>query len=128
VSLPETHELAKRLLADPAVSLDQARAEIIAHVAGEGDANPTSPQVRVEVGEGEGQKRAVAMRDAILHRAMPDRFKLTDGAREFMGFRLAGLARIALEDARIPTRGLSELTIVQRALRLKTEQGPDLYQ
>ncbi|KAB1086482.1 hypothetical protein F4V91_08600 [Neorhizobium galegae] len=74
------------------------------------------------VGEEHSEKRAVAMREALHHRADPN-FELTSAAREYRGFSLMDMAREALELRGVKTRGMSRDEIAGAALAQRSGYG-----
>lgn len=67
------------------------------------------------VGEEHHEKRAAAMRDALMHRANPTS-DIADAAREYRGFSLMDMAREALDVRGVRTRGMSRDEIAGAAL------------
>jgi hypothetical protein len=81
--------------------------------------DPIITDSRAEVtGPANTERRAAAIENALLHRAYPGEFKLTDDGRDFRGMSLVELARDALESAGIRTRGMSKMDVAQDALLL----------
>lgn len=54
--------------------------------------------------------------EALLHRGLPDRFKMTDRAREFYGWRVTEIGRELLEASGKRMRGKSDMEITRLAL------------
>ena len=61
--------------------------------------------------------RREAIAEAILHRAQPQAFAMTDRAREYRGMRLIDVARDCLEAAGVRTRGMTPNEIAYQATR-----------
>lgn len=61
--------------------------------------------------------RREAIAEAVLHRAQPQTFDMTDRAREYRGMRLLDVARECLEAAGMRTRGLTPNEIAYQATR-----------
>lgn len=61
--------------------------------------------------------RREAIAEAVLHRAQPQAFQMTDRAREYRGMRLIDVARDCLEAAGIRTRGMTPNEIAYQATR-----------
>lgn len=93
-----------------------------AHVTGaarEAEA-PTTSHVRVEVGTEHAEKRAALIESALLHRADPARFELSEGGREYRGMGLLEIARDTLEARGVHTRGMSKLEVASAALEQRS--------
>lgn len=67
--------------------------------------------------------RREAIAEAILHRAQPQAFQMTDRAREYRGMRLIDVARDCLETAGVRTRGMTSGEIAYQATRAAGMQG-----
>lgn len=74
------------------------------------------------VGEEHHEKRAFAMRDALMHRADPTS-EITAAAREYRGFSLMDMAREALEIRGVSTRGMARDEIAGAALAQRSGYG-----
>jgi len=61
--------------------------------------------------------RREAIAEAILHRAQPQSFEMTERAREYRGMRLLDIARDCLEAAGVRTRGMTPSEIAYQATR-----------
>ena len=61
--------------------------------------------------------RREAIAEAILHRAQPQAFAMTDRSREYRGMRLIDVARDCLEAAGVRTRGMTPNEIAYQATR-----------
>lgn len=66
----------------------------------------------------------LALRDATLHRAMPEKFKAEGEAKEFLGLSVLDGARIMLESGGVNTSRMSQLQLAERAL--STSDFPEL--
>ncbi|MGX5723315.1 prohead protease/major capsid protein fusion protein [Shinella zoogloeoides] len=86
------------------------------------EAPATDNRSPARVGEEHHEKRAVAMRDALHHRADP-RIELSPAAREYRGFSLMDMAREALEVRGVKTRGMSRDEIAGTALAQRSGYG-----
>lgn len=94
------------------VTVDQARAAVIAKMAKQ-DEN-TQIRSNVKVGEDLGkQGRSAGMENYILHRASPSKVALTDLGRQYRGMTLLDMAREIV--GHNECRGLNKMEIVQRA-------------
>ncbi len=103
-------------LIEKGVSLDEARAEVIAELAKADEPNGTrsAHKADVTVGKEQAEKVRVAMEEAIIHRVNPS-IKLDTG-RDFRGMDLLDMARFSLESKGINTKGWSKREIAQAAL------------
>src|SRR5690606_6678550 len=90
------------------VAIDEARRLILDQVAARSEETRTFPHVTVPLG---GRDERVTRRDAVanalLHRFDPNRYELTDPAREWRGMSLIEMARALLEGEGTRVRGLS---------------------
>lgn len=101
-------------------SVDAFRGALLdAMVAAQGSIE-TRSRVRVDVSVDESQKRGDAIENAILHRADPQSFQLSDAGREFRGMSLIEIARDCLEARGTRSRGLSKLEVAQLALEQRS--------
>src|SRR5690606_28666753 len=111
------HDLAGRLdlergfaedLVKRGVMIDEARRLVLDQVAARSEETRTFPHVTVPLG---GRDERVTRRDAVanalLHRFDPNRYELTDPAREWRGMSLIEMARALLEGEGTRVRGLS---------------------
>lgn len=100
------------------VSVAEARSAILDRLA-ERDARATGhSQISMPAGGLDATvTRREAMAEAILHRAQPQTFEMTDRAREYRGLRLLDVARESLEAAGARTRGLTPNEIAWQATR-----------
>ncbi|ETD90881.1 prohead protease/major capsid protein fusion protein [Rhodobacter capsulatus] len=122
LALCERHALGAGFAADlirRGLSLDAARAAILDKLA-EADAPAARGSEPVAAtARGTGAADAAyrdAMSEALLHRHNPGRAQLTDRAREFRGLTLLELARHALDQRGIATRGMSKMELATEAL------------
>ncbi|BCP53789.1 hypothetical protein K32_24060 [Kaistia sp. 32K] len=67
------------------------------------------------------EKRGEAMQEALLHRFDPQKFKLTDAAREFRGLTLLEMGRDFLNARGVNTRGLSKMQVADAMLRHRSD-------
>ena len=84
----------------------------------------TAPRTEVEIlpgGQDETETRRQAAIDALLHRAAPSRFKLSDPARAYRGMTLIRMAEEALAWNGDAVRGLNPNEIAQRALHTTSD-------
>lgn len=107
-------EFEQKLIAD-GTEVDAARAIVIDEVAKRSAAQPdTRAAHTVEAGsQDERMTMRQGMTDALLHRAMPQTFKVTDQAR---GFRGMSLLRLAEEIVGRGARGMSRSELAARAM------------
>jgi len=106
------------------VSVEEARKVILDKLA-ERDARGTGhSQVSLPAGGLDATvTRREAIAEAILHRAQPQAFQMTDRAREYRGMRLIDVARDCLEVAGVRTRGMTSGEIAYQATRAAGMQG-----
>lgn len=100
------------------VPVDEARKVILDRLA-ERDARGTGhSQVSMPAGGLDATvTRREAIAEAILHRAQPGSFEMTERAREYRGMRLLDIARDCLEAAGVRTRGMTPNEIAHMATR-----------
>jgi phage major head subunit gpT-like protein len=106
------------------VALDAARGVLIDKAAERDRAVETRPQVRIG-GLDETVTRRQAVETALLHRFDPNRYRLTDPAREWRGLSLLEMARAFLEAEGVRVRGLTRDEVATRALH-STSNFPEL--
>jgi ATP-dependent protease ClpP protease subunit len=109
------------VLRDPAVSVDTARAQLLAKLGEKTEpANP--PAQRVEMGATEGEKIREATVDAIMYRAglADDKVKAGIGANPFRGAKLLDVARASLERGGYKIRTFDQMDIVASAFTQTT--------
>lgn len=98
-------------------SADAAGRQILAKLAERSEAAPTRSAADIVVTRTEIDTRRELMGEALTHRANPA-VKLSDGARQYRGMDLVGMARDCLETAGMKTRGLSRREVAVAALNL----------
>ena len=125
--------LQTEILADPAVTVEQASAKILAHLGK--DATPANPQgsfAHVETLEDETDKRRSATVQALLARAGVRGAKgepiRVDASNPFRGAKLLDLARASLERAGIKTAGMSQMEIVAAGFTQSASDFPILLE
>ena len=106
------------------VSLDEARGMLIDQAADQDNEVETRSQITLG-GQDERQTRFSAVESALLHRFEPERYQLSDAAREWRGYSLIELARSFLETEGQRLRGLSRDEIATRALH-STSDFPEI--
>lgn len=72
--------------------------------------------VRAQMGETDVEKRAAAIENALLHRADPGKYQLSNEGRNFRGRTLLEIADDCLEARGIKTRGMSKMERADAAL------------
>lgn len=106
------------------VSIDKFREELLDAIAKREDktviqSNAEADQTAErQPQDSRAEKRAEAITAALMHRADPAVFKVTDDAREFRGLTLLDFARDSLEGNGVSTRGMSKMEIADKALRI----------
>jgi len=100
------------------VSVAEARAVILDKLAERDARGVGHSQVSMPAGGLDATvTRREALAEAILHRAQPQAFQMTDRAREYRGMRLIDVARDCLETAGQRTRGMTPNEIAYTATR-----------
>ena len=120
-----------RVLLDPVMSVERARAELLATLGnGVTPANPQQIAPQVEMGASEADKFRAACSQAILARAgqLPEKERADLGQNPHRGARLVDIARASLERIRIDTRGMSQMDIVAAAFTQSTSDFPILLE
>lgn len=84
---------------------------------------PAASSVSVEFGEDNSDKQRAGIENAILHRAAPASFKLTDEGREYRGLSLLDMARSYLQSRGVRVNGLSKTELAGVALGLSQRGG-----
>src|SRR5690606_18983227 len=108
------------------VTIDEARRLVLDQVAARSEETRTFPHVTVPLGgRDERTTRRDAVANALLHRFDPNRYELTDPAREWRGMSLIEMARALLEGEGTRVRGLSRDELASRALH-STSDFPEL--
>ncbi|MFC5391209.1 prohead protease/major capsid protein fusion protein [Bosea vestrisii] len=120
-------DLAERAIS-AGLTLPEFRAELLGAIQQKEDTMPTQSALAVDdrvhvSGPNGGDRRGEAVANAILHRADPSTFALSDAGRDFHGMSLIELARDSLETAGVNTRGWSRIDIADRALAGATRSG-----
>jgi len=111
--------LADTLVRD-GVTLDQARGLLIDSAAERDRSIETRPHIRMG-GLDERETRHAAVETALLHRFDPQRYALTEPARDWRGYSLIEMARAFLEGEGVRVRGLSRDEIATRALHTTSD-------
>lgn len=121
------------ILADPAITVEQAQARILAHLGK--DAAPLTPHgahPRVETLEDETDKRRAATVSALLARAgLRDASGAAirvDASNPYRGAKLLDLARASLERAGIKAAGMNQMEVVAAAFTQSTSDFPILLE
>ena len=115
--LQVSNELAHQLI-EQGVSLDAARGQLIDARAADEARTPAIS--RVEVTQDHGEKRFVAMEDALKARAGFGKWD-DGGAREYVGSTLLDMARECVERSGARTRGMDKMELASRALHSTTD-------
>lgn len=115
--LQVSDELAHQLI-EQGVSLDAARGQLIDARAADEARTPAIS--RVEVTQDHGEKRFVAMEDALKARAGFGKWD-DGGAREYVGSTLLDMARECVERSGARTRGMDKMELAARALHSTTD-------
>lgn len=106
---------------DPAVSVALANERILAAVA-ERDKATRTQGVHTELGATDDEKRAGAIRIALLHRGDPKRYDADYrkiGASDYRGMSLLDIGRECAERAGIATRGLGKVQLASAILGMR---------
>jgi hypothetical protein len=116
-----SEEMLAKFIAD-GTPVDEVRKAAIDAMAA---ASETQAQTRAQLvpGGDETDKRRAAVENALLHRALPQTFKLDPAAREFRGLSLIELARDQLQAAGVKVRGMDRMDIAGLALGLHRDGG-----
>jgi hypothetical protein len=117
-ALCERHGLTdlRSTLVDGGATVDQARAQILETLATRDTQGTQARTPHVQMGADERDHRRAGIEEAILHRASPNAFKLTDNGRQYRSLSLLELGREVLERESVSTRGMDKLQLAQRAL------------
>jgi HK97 family phage prohead protease len=100
------------------VSVEEARKVVLDKLAERDSRGTGHSQVSLPAGGLDATvTRREAIAEAILHRAQPQAFQMTDRAREYRGMRLLDIARDCLEAAGVRTRGMTPNEIAHTATR-----------
>lgn len=104
--------------------IDAFRAAVLDKLADRAAAAPTAGTGgRVTVGAEQRDFVARGIEDVLLHRYRPDKWPMTEGARQFVGCSLGELARRYLEAAHEPVAGASVDRIAGLALEHRSGMG-----
>jgi len=107
-------------------TVESARSKILDHLAEKDERGIGHTQVSMPAGGIDATvTRREAMAEAMLHRAQPTVFPITDRAREYRGMTLLDLARDCLEAAGVRTRGMTPNEIAYTATRGAIPGGID---
>lgn len=120
-------EAFEAVLIDPAVSVEQARAELLKALGkGVTPANPPGHHPLVEMGLSESDKFSAACSQSILARSgnLPEKERGALGQNPFRGAKLLDIARAALDRIAFSTRGLNQMQIVAAAFTQSTSDFP----
>lgn len=100
------------------VTIEEARKAVLDKLAERDERGGGHTQVSMPAGGLDAtETRREAIAEAILHRAQPASFEMTDRAREYRGMRLIDVARDCLEASGVRTRGLTPNEIAYQATR-----------
>jgi len=100
------------------VTIEEARKVVLDKLAERDSRGAGHSQVSMPAGGLDATvTRREAIAEAILHRAQPQAFQMTDRAREYRGMRLLDIARDCLEAAGVRTRGMTPNEIAHTATR-----------
>lgn len=120
------------VLADPALTIDQIQARLLAELGkGTEPANPAASFPKVEKTEDEADKRIAAASDAMLVRAgvqVDAKVRASMQGNPFRGAKLLDLARASLERIGIKTQGMSQLEVVAAAFTQGSSDFPVLLE
>lgn len=107
------------------VTVDAARSRVLDQLATRSaeidGGKPTSSRHAVQVTEAQRDGARSAMVSALLHRANPGQFQLTDQGRGYRGMTLLEIARECLEVRGQSSRGLGRLEVAQRAMQTTSD-------
>ncbi|HVZ21417.1 MAG TPA: prohead protease/major capsid protein fusion protein, partial [Vicinamibacterales bacterium] len=100
------------------VTVEEARKVVLDKLAERDSRGTGHSQVSMPAGGLDATvTRREAIAEAILHRAQPQAFQMTERAREYRGMRLLDIARDCLEAAGVRTRGMTPSEIAYQATR-----------
>ena len=132
VGTPAVAALKDEVLADPALSIEQIQAKLLATIGDAAQpANPQGAHPRVETLQDEADKRREAVVASIRVRAGVEtdaNIRANIRANPFRGMRLMDLARNSLDRAGIKTAGMSQMEIVAAAFTQGTSDFPVLLE
>jgi hypothetical protein len=110
-------------MVDAGTSIEDARVRVLAELAKKTETTPIrSGHQGIETISDETVNRREAAVEALLHRAEPGRFKLTERARPWSGFTLREIMRRCLEIRGVRTEGMSVSQMWERTF----QSGSDL--
>lgn len=125
-------ELYTSVLEDPAISVEQARAQLLAQLGKDNEPANPQRQAAVEMGASERDKFIEAAANALLVRAHPAsgkdsigssklvmEIRATIGQNPYRGMKLLDLARACVERMGVDVRGMSQSEIVMAAFNPK---------
>ena len=122
-------ELQTQILADTAVTVEQAQARLLQHLGADAaPANPQGAHPRVEVVADEADKFRAAATQAILVRAGVEKAPADIRANPVRGAKMVDIARMCLERAGIKTQGMSQMEVVASAFTQSTSDFPILLE
>ena len=121
------------ILADPAITVEQAQARVLAQLGKEAaPANPQGSFARIETLEDETDKRRGAVVAALMARAGLRDNKgeavRVDASNPYRGAKLVDLARASLDRTGFKTAGLNQMEIVAAAFTQSTSDFPILLE
>lgn len=106
-------------------SADQARSAVIEKLAAT-DKSQNTRSIRVEAGDLDATKtRREAMKEAILHRGLPEKFKLTEMGRNWAGLTLLEMARESLRLQGVSVGHMSRTELASRSMH-STSDFPEI--
>lgn len=104
---------------------DQARSAVIEKLASQ-DKSQNTRSIRVESGDLDATKtRRDAMKEAILHRGLPEKFKLTELGRNWAGLTLLEMARESLRLQGVSVGHMSRTELASRSMH-STSDFPEI--
>lgn len=95
-------------------SIDECRAEIIRRMAKRSAGGAVSGHLVVGMGRDNNNTMMGLVQEAILHRTMPSKFQLSDGARQFRGMTLVEMGKDLLASRGVSVRGMSRAEVADR--------------
>lgn len=111
-----------RTLVNEGLTVEQAGLRIIDELAARQAAGSVQrPHSNVEITRDQIDVQRAGVQEALLHRANPRVYKLTDAGRQYRGLTLVDMARDRVEAAGGNTRGLTRQEIAQVALGINND-------
>ncbi len=112
-----------RTLLDGETTVDAARTAIIDALAEKAKETNVRSTNNVEVGEDNSREaRITGARDAFLHRAMPEKYEMTDKGRQFSGaWSVLDMARRVLRSQGVDVDNMSKVRLAERALHTTSD-------